>query len=133
MTGLKINKRKDSFQLPPIVENYFDFCVWLLQKISKFSKDQRYLLGSRIENLSLTILESLIEGALHKKGLKKMTLLEDVKMKLEQLRYLLRLAMAIRAINKRSHHYGSRRLQEVGTMVGGWIKSMRQRNLSYEL
>ena len=125
MTGRGIKGKQTAFELPPIVETYFDFCVWLLQRVSKFPKDQRYLLGTRIENLSLTILESLIQGALQKKGMKKLALLEDVNIKLEQLRYLLRLAMAIRAMNNKSHHYGSRRLQEIGTMVGGWIKSMQ--------
>lgn len=91
------------------------------------------MMGARIQNLGISILETLIESAIHKKGQQKLAILEDVNVKLEQLRYLLRLATAIRVLNNRSHHYGSQRLQEIGMMVGGWIKNIKQQGLSYEL
>ncbi len=46
-----------------MVEHHYNFCAWLLPKISKFQKDQRYLLGARLENAALDILEYLINAS----------------------------------------------------------------------
>ena len=50
-------QQKDTFQFPPIVEIYYEFCVWLLLKVSKFQKDQKYILGTRLQNNTLDVLE----------------------------------------------------------------------------
>jgi hypothetical protein len=51
------------FTLPGIVEHHYNFCTWLLPKISKFQKDQRYLLGTGLENGALDMLEYLINAS----------------------------------------------------------------------
>jgi len=51
------------FTFPGIVEHHYNFCAWLLPKISKFQKDQRYLLGARLENASLDMVEYLINAS----------------------------------------------------------------------
>ena len=35
----------EGVEMPPIVEQYYEFCAWLLPKVSKFEKDQKYILG----------------------------------------------------------------------------------------
>ncbi len=45
---------------PKIVIEVYDFVKWIIPVLSKFPKDQRYLLAQRIENKLLDILEDLI-------------------------------------------------------------------------
>jgi len=56
-----------SLKLPPIVEQYYEFCVWLLPKVSKFKKDQKYILGTRLQNSALESLELILSAALSSK------------------------------------------------------------------
>lgn len=111
-------------QLPPIIEHHFDFCVWLVRKVSKFPKDQRFILGGRIENLTVGILEQLIEAALQRAGEYKLNLLRKINVALEQLRFLLRLACKLNVLNIRSLHYAVKLLVKIGNMLGAWIKSI---------
>jgi len=48
-----MQKQEDykAIQLPPIVEQYYEFCVWLLPKVSKFKKDQKYILGVKFHKV----------------------------------------------------------------------------------
>jgi hypothetical protein len=38
-------------EMPPVVEQYDEFCAWLLPKMSKFEKDQMYIL-THLQNRS---------------------------------------------------------------------------------
>jgi hypothetical protein len=42
-------KENEGAALPPIVEEYYDLCRWILAKVSKFQKDQKYILGTRLQ------------------------------------------------------------------------------------
>ena len=109
-------------ELPPIVERMYEVNKWLLQKVGKFPRDQRFILGQRIVNKSLDIQEGLINAALMKKDDNKLAALHKVSLQLEQLRYLIRLGKDEKYINNKSWHFCSRNLLEIGKMLGGWIK-----------
>ena len=99
--------QKDIFQMPPIVEHYFEFCVWLLPKVSKFQKDQKYILGARLQNNALDALEYILDAALSDKSNKRQHL-ETAILTLEHIRYCLRLSAQIKMINLKSYAYGSK-------------------------
>jgi len=109
--------------LPPIVEKMYELNDWLLRKVSKFPKDQRFILGERLANKGLGIQEKLIEAALLKKGKEKAGVLNEVNLELEQFRYLLRLASDQKCMSHKSWFFCSNNLLEIGKMLGGWIKS----------
>lgn len=46
-----------------------------------------------------------------------------------RIRYLVRLAEALRVINLAGHEFAAQAMDEVGRMAGGWLKSTRQRQL----
>jgi len=110
-------------ELPPIVEKMYEVNAWLLQKVSKFPKDHRFILGERLANKAFDIQDRLIEAALLKKGEDKSKVLHDVSLELEQLRYLIRLAKDQKCISGDAWFYCSKRLLEIGKMLGGWLKS----------
>jgi len=110
-------------ELPAIVEKMYELNVWLLQRVSKFPKDQRFILGDRLANKGLDIQDKLIEAALTKKGDEKSGVLNEVNLELEQFRYLLRLANDQKCMSRESWFFCSKNLLEIGKMLGGWIKN----------
>jgi len=116
-------KKSGGANLPPIVEKHYEFCGWLIAKVGKFPKDQRFLLGDRIERHALDILEMLIEAALTPGRDGKAQILKGANVRLEHLRYMMRLAKDGKFINIKSFHFACERMEEIGRMIGGWIKS----------
>jgi len=53
---------------PPIVERMCELNVWLVGKASRFPKDQRFLLGTRIIMKTLDIQDRLLAAALMPSG-----------------------------------------------------------------
>ncbi|MBK8871736.1 MAG: four helix bundle protein [Elusimicrobia bacterium] len=110
--------------MPPIVERMYEVNKWLLQKVGKFPRDQRLLLGQRLMQKSLDIQEALVAAALKGKGEEKSRILADISLALEQVRYLLRLARDSRCLNQDSWFFCVKNLMEIGKMLGGWMKSV---------
>jgi len=71
------------------VTKLYDFLLWMISKIKKFPRSQKFVLGDRIENLMLDILGLLIEAAYFRR---KQQVLRDANLKLENLRYQIRLS-----------------------------------------
>ncbi len=124
-----MQKQEDykAIQLPPIVEQYYEFCVWLLPKVSKFKKDQKYILGTRLQNSALESLELILSAALSNK-VEKLPYLEQAILKLEHTRFYLRLAVQIKMVNPKSYAYGSKKIIETSGKLGAWRKSVSTAN-----
>ena len=45
------------------ITKLYDLLLWMIPKLEKFPRSQKFLLGERIETLMLDILERLIEAA----------------------------------------------------------------------
>ena len=45
------------------ITKLYDLLLWMIPKLEKFPRNQKFLLGERIETLMLDILERLIEAA----------------------------------------------------------------------
>lgn len=106
---------------PAVITKVYDLLRWILPKLAKFPKDQRYLLGERIENGLLDILEILIEASFTKE---KLNLLRKANLNLEKLRFLTRLAKDMHYINLAAYEYQARATNEIGKMLGGWIRQV---------
>lgn len=118
--------KPEKTKLPALVEQHYDFCKWILPKISRFPKDQRYILGRKIEDHCLLILELLVEASLMPRSAsgEKQRKLMEINAKLEQVRFFLRLAHDIRMLNDRSYHFAVNVLMINGSSLGSWIKSL---------
>ena len=123
---MRNTQKSGGANLPPIVEKHYEFCGWLIAKVGKFPKDQRFLLGDRIERHALDILETLIEAALTSGRDEKVQLLRGANVRLEYLRYMMRLAKDGKFINVKSFHFACARMEEIGRMIGGWIKNRQK-------
>ncbi len=103
----------------------YDLLLWIIPVLEKFPKSQRFLLGDRIENLLLEIMELIIQAVYSKN---KTLLLIDINLKIEILRYLIRLAKDLRHISIKRYQFISKSINEIGAEIGGWLKYSRSRS-----
>ena len=110
----------------PILPRLYDLILWFSPKISQFRKKYKYALGDRITNCFLDILELIIEAKYSSK--KKDHFLRKANLNLEKLRFLIRLAKDLQCLSIKSYEYGAKQINEIGKMVGGWEKHVKEEN-----
>ena len=101
------------------ITKLYDLILWIIPKLEKYPRSQKFLLADRIENTLLDILELLIESAYTKH---KANALRMANLKLEKLRYLIRLSKDLKFLNIKSYEFASRSIDTVGMSIGGWLK-----------
>ena len=67
------------------ITKLYDYILWIIPKLERFPRSQKFILADRIETLMLDILDLLIEAAYTRN---KRALLRSANLKLEKLRYL---------------------------------------------
>lgn len=112
----------DIKSVSPVVEKHYKLIIWFLPKLSKYPKDQRFLLGDRIEKLMLEILELLVMANY---SAAKMDILSKAKLKIDCLRYMVRISKDMKYINMQAYDFFSQSILEVGRMTGGWLKKVK--------
>lgn len=114
------NKNKEL----PIFVKWLEFLKWLLPTLEKFPKKSRFTITNRIENMALDIVELLIEAKYSKE---KRPILRKINLYLEKIRILLRISHEIKHISTKSYNFASKGINDVGIMLGGWIKQQEKR------
>lgn len=107
----------------PILVKWMEFLKWLLPAMEKFPKRVRFTFADRINNLALDIVEDLIEAQYTHP---KRALLQRANLRLEKLRILLRISCEQKYLPYKAYEYAMRSVNEVGKMLGGWIKQQEQ-------
>ena len=107
----------------PALEKAYQFVLWLVPALDKFPRSQRFLLGDRIETTALAVLEGLIEATYSKQV---DTILRGVNLALEKLRFLFRLSKDLRYLDLKRYEFVAREIDEIGRLVGGWLKAARR-------
>ena len=100
----------------------YDLLLWLIPVLEKFPKSQRFLLGERIETLLLDIMDLIIQAVYTRN---KASILKEANLKIEKLRYLIRLVKDLKYLSIKKYEYVSRCINEIGAELGGWIKYTR--------
>ncbi len=106
-----------------VIEDFYDFTLWLIQHTEKFPRQHRYSLGIAMEQRTQTILALLLRAKFSRD---KVPLLTDANIELEVLRFQLRLARDLRALPIKSHGHAVGLLLAIGSQVGGWLRSRRE-------
>lgn len=109
----------------PIFHKLYDLYKLLHSYQGLIPKSQRYSLWLKCENTTLALLETVIEIG-HKKGAEKLSSLYMVSDKIDMLKVFFRLAKDTHTIDCKQYMETQEIIQEVGKMVGGWIKSVPQ-------
>ncbi len=106
----------------PVVEKTYQFLAWLIPTVEKFPRSQRFLLGDRIQVTALDVLEQLIEATYTRARERQ---LGRANLGIEKLRFLFRLSVDLRYLDKRRYEHAARSLDEIGRLVGGWKRLRR--------
>lgn len=92
---------------------------------SSVSKQDRYTIYLRCENVILDIIERILLSSEQSK-IEKLPTLKQTSVKLNLLRVLIRLAKDVKAINIKKYTTLEESIDEIGRMLGGWIKSTKE-------
>ncbi len=98
----------------------YRFMLWLIPTVEKFPRSQKFLLGDRIQSTALDVLERLVEATYTKA---RRPALLQANLGIEKLRLLFRLATEMRYLDLRRYEHAARSLDEVGRLIGGWLKA----------
>lgn len=107
------------FQNLAIFEKTYELILWLYPTVNKFPKSQRFVLGQRMETAILEILEGIIEANQERN---KVLYLKRVSVELDKLRILVRLSKDMRFISIKQYQFAAEKINEIGKMLGGWLK-----------
>jgi len=108
----------------PLIQKIFDFYKDLCFVVEKMPKKDKFTLGERLQNLTLDCAGLFIEAG-YKDKYQRAAVLEKAAIKLDLLKILTRLAQESKAISTRQYLSLEEKLQEIGRMLGGWLKSAK--------
>ena len=103
-----------------VIKRGYDFSKWLLQHTGKFPKSYRFSVAAKLESGILSFIEFTTVANMRRD---KMPLLKQADEALARLRLLFRLSYEMRFINLKSYEHGSKQMNELGRLLGGWIKN----------
>lgn len=107
-----------------IIQKTYDFYRDLQIVIEKMPKKDKYSIGQKIQETTLNLIELLISAGYSSKE-KKLFYLDQAAIKLELLKILIRLAEEIKSIPIKKYIILEGKLQEIGKMLGGWLRSIK--------
>jgi hypothetical protein len=100
----------------------YQFLLWLIPTLEKMPRSQKFLLGDRLQSEALQVLDSLISGTYTRQ---REPHLKAANLGLEKMRFGIRLAKDLRHLDLKAYAHAARCIDDVGRLVGGWIKSER--------
>lgn len=112
-----------------VIDRTYDLLKWFLGRLAKFPRSHRYGLGQRIETTLYGVFEGLIRARYCPPDA-RVAELHDLNLKLEILRMHSRLAHDLAMLPHSSYEFASREINEIGKMVGGWLKQQRRKPIS---
>lgn len=108
-----------------VISDCYDLAVYLSRRVEKFPRSHRYTLGAEIERRVQALLGDLVRARYASAGERRAAILAEINVELEVLRFQVRLAKDLNALPVSSYGEAFRQLEQVGTQVGGWLKSSR--------
>lgn len=94
--------------------------------LPNFPNPSRYTLGSKIDTFFIEVIESVVIST-HLAKEEKLPYLNQATTKLDLLKFFLQIAWQIRAIDNKKYLILSGDLDEIGRMLGGWIRDLKKK------
>lgn len=107
-------------EMPQVVVKWYAYAKWVLERVESFPKSQRFILGQRLSNHVMDVLETLVKASYAKD---KTTLLVQANEGIEMTRWVVRMASDRKLLAPKQFEFSAIQLNECGRMVGGWLKS----------
>ena len=103
----------------PAVQKAYDLGKEILPRVGNYPKEYKFSLGERLNDNVLDIIELLVQAAYTRE---KVNLLDRANMKLERMRFLLRLSHELGALSTKGFEHVMKMVTELGRQIGGWRK-----------
>ncbi|AOY77178.1 diversity-generating retroelement protein Avd [Clostridium formicaceticum] len=107
-----------------ILQKTYDMIVYGNICLKEFPKHEKHVMAANIRSSMYRLLELIVRA--NKKYHKKTTL-QDIDIELELLRTYIRFSTdpKVRYLTLRKYENWSKMLNEIGRMLGGWMKSVK--------
>lgn len=103
------------------LEACYRLLLWLVPVLEKFPRSQKFLLADRMQTQALGVLDHLIAATYVPQA--RAAHLQAANLALEHLRFGLRLAHDLHHLDMPRYQYAAEQVDEVGRLVGGWLRS----------
>ena len=103
-----------------LYQKHYDLILYAFPIILKYPRDTRFTLGQQTIDCLIEIARMI---AVANKQRERRKTLFDIDLQLEELRLLIRLAKDLKLLPLRQYGLMSERINEVGRLLGGWMKS----------
>lgn len=113
----------DDFDIP-IFKKTYDLYKTFYGYRNVIPKQDRYTICERCDTLILDVLQNILAASKLQKG-EKLATLEIASTKLNFLRIFIRLMKETKAIDNKKYLALQEMIDEIGRMLGGWIRSVR--------
>ena len=108
----------------PIFKKIYEMYKNFYNFRNSIPKQDRYTLWQKCENILLETLENILLASQMSKE-EKLPILEKASLNLNLFRIFVRLAKEVKAIDNKKYILLQENADEVGRMLGGWIKSVQ--------
>lgn len=122
-SGFTFNAPPQTFSLSIIQKLVAIYKLWH-ELLSKFPKHSKYSLGLKIDSLFLETIEFIVKANYADK-IEKLISLKRASVKLDLLKFFLQISWEVKSLDNKKYILLSEKLNEVGKMLGGWIKSIK--------
>jgi len=103
-----------------IYQRVYDLMIYLFPIIDRFPKYEKFVLCTQIKNCVLEIARKIIRA---NKSRNKRPLMYDIDVSIEEFRMLIRFSHNRKYLSHKSYEETSKRVNEIGRLLGGWLKS----------
>ena len=108
-----------------ILQKIFDMMEYAYGALAQFPKSEKFALVTDIKHSMDILLSRCIEA---QKRYYKKTTLQDMDVEVMKLRAYIRLSFQLGFLPVKKYEIWSGKMVEIGKMLGGWIKSVKESN-----
>lgn len=119
------NQSSSNKQDLPILNKLILTYGYWQQLIIHFPKTSRYSIGIKMDLLFIEVIE-LIYLAITLNKQVKLPLLIKANRKLDLIKFFMQVSWHIKAIDNKKYILASSNLEEIGKMLGGWIRQLKK-------
>ncbi|MCX7048137.1 MAG: diversity-generating retroelement protein Avd [Candidatus Sumerlaeota bacterium] len=107
----------------PVIQKMYDFILWYVPLLNKMPRDQKFILGDRIQGTLYDLLEGLIMARYDPN---RVAILQRLNARLDVLRFQTRLCVDMKLMTLHRHEFASRAMIEIGQQIGSWLKQQQR-------
>ncbi len=106
----------------PIFVKTYDLFQWLLPVTTKFAREYRFSLALPMQEHGFALQRHLVSATKEPDKRERIRYLRQADVELTLLRYKIRLSRDLNLLKLNSYEHASRLIDEVGRLLGGWMK-----------